>query len=61
MKRLFRTPTPKELAARELAEAERAILEALTAREWADAIVQYQTARIKRLREMLSAAGDKHG
>lgn len=50
---LFRTPTPLELAARELAEAERQLLQAHTAREYADAMVMYNQERIHRLRNFI--------
>lgn len=50
---LFRTPTPLELAARELAEAERQLLQAHSAREYADAMVQYNQERIHRLRNFI--------
>lgn len=50
---LFRTPTPLELAAREMAEAERSLLSAHSAREYADAMVQYNQERIFRLRNFI--------
>jgi len=50
---LFRTPTPLELAAREMAEAERQLLSAHSAREYADAMVQYNQERIHRLRNFI--------
>jgi len=50
---LFRTPTPLELAAREMAEAERSLLSAHSAREYADAMVMYNQERIHRLRNFI--------
>lgn len=52
--RLMRTPTPLEMAAKELVEAQRAKLEAESAREYAFSIVGYNDARIVRLQERLS-------
>lgn len=49
LKNTFRKPTPLEIATVELVEAEHAKLEAETGREFADAAVTYNTARIKRL------------
>ena len=54
LKRLFAKPTPLELATVELVEAERAKLEAETGREYADALVKYNTARIARLRKYIT-------
>lgn len=59
LKKLFRRLTPVELAAKELAEAERALLEAQTGREYADAIVTYNERRIVRLRGLLRKQGEK--
>lgn len=56
---LFRTPTALEIAARELAQAERALLEAETAREYATAMVEYNKERIYRLRRYLKESGDE--
>lgn len=56
LKNFFRKPTALELAATELAEAERKKLEAETAREYADSVVQYRNAQINRLRHYLSQA-----
>lgn len=55
---LFRTPSALELAARELAQAERALLEAETGREYATAMVEYNQERIHRLRKYLKEASD---
>jgi hypothetical protein len=45
----FRTPTTEVLIARELEEAKRRLLEAQSAREFADAMCKYHENRIKRL------------
>lgn len=50
---LFRSPSPYEIASRELDEARRALLAAQTAQEYATAMVRYNTDRIKRLEGML--------
>lgn len=56
MRLVFAKPTPLELAAEELVQAERANLEAETGRDYADALVKYNTARIARLRKYISNA-----
>jgi hypothetical protein len=52
---LFRRPSLTELAERELQEAEHAKLAADTAREYAEATIAYNNARIKRLRAYIAA------
>ena len=54
IKRLFRKPTPQEMAARELADAELSKLEAQSAAEYAKSVVSYNDDRIKRLRKFLA-------
>jgi hypothetical protein len=54
MKRLLATPTPLELAARELVQAQRGKLEAETAMDYAANMVQYNDDRINRLRVRLT-------
>jgi hypothetical protein len=54
MKRLLSTPTPLEMAAKELVEAQRAKLEAESAMEYALSMVDYNDARIARLRKRMS-------
>jgi hypothetical protein len=54
VKRLLTTPTPLEMAARELVQAQRAKLEAESAREYAFSMVGYNDARIDRLRKRMS-------
>jgi hypothetical protein len=53
-KRLLATPTPLELAARELVQAQRAKLEAESALDYAANMVQYNDDRISRLRARLT-------
>lgn len=54
MKRLLATPTPLEMAARELIQAQRAELEAESAREYAFHMVQYHGDRIERLKRRIN-------
>jgi hypothetical protein len=51
----FRKPSALQLAQRELEEAQRELLQAHTAQEWAASEVAYHAARIKRLKHMLAA------
>jgi hypothetical protein len=53
IKRLLTTPTPLEMAAKELVEAQRSKLEAESARDYSEYMVAYNDARITRLRERL--------
>jgi hypothetical protein len=53
-KRLWTTPSPLELAARELVQAQRAKLEAESACEYAASMIQYNDDRINRLRVRLT-------
>jgi hypothetical protein len=52
-KRLLATPTPLEMAARELVQAQRAKLEAESALDYAANMVNYNNDRIERLRVRL--------
>lgn len=54
MKDYFKTPTPEELAAKEMDEAKRELLRALSAQDYSNRIVQYHQDRIKRLTEYLN-------
>ena len=54
LKRLCRRPTPAEVAAREMALAELDKLSAQTAVEYAQSVVAYNDARIRRLRKFLA-------
>lgn len=53
IKRLLTTPTPLEMAARELVQAQRAKLEAESACEYAASMVSYNDDRIVRLKVRL--------
>ena len=53
LKLMFKTITPAQAIAAELAEAEHALLRAETGVEWAQASVTYNKQRIKRLKEAL--------
>ena len=46
---LFAPPTPREMAIKELVEAQREKLEAETGRDWAASMVAYNATRIARL------------
>lgn len=52
---MFTKPSPKELAAQELLAAQHALLEALTAVEWAQSMVAYNETRIERLQAYLKS------
>ena len=54
VKRLLATPTPLEMAARELVKAQREKLEAESALDYAANIVQYNDDRINRLKMRLT-------
>ncbi len=49
LKNPFSTPTALELATRELAEAQRQLLTALSAKEYATQMAEYHAQRIERL------------
>ena len=49
LKSLWETPSAEALALRELEEAKRKLLEAQSAREYADSMCKYREAQIKRL------------
>jgi molybdopterin-guanine dinucleotide biosynthesis protein A len=54
IKRIMRRLTPAEVAAKELADAELELLTALTHREYAQSLIDYNEARVKRLRTFLA-------
>ena len=56
---IFRTPSALEIAARELSSAERALLEAQSAKEYAEAMCTYHGDRIDRLRRYIKEVGDE--
>jgi len=49
IKELFRLPSAETMAIKELEAARRGLLEAQSAREYADSLCKYHEARIKRL------------
>ena len=49
VKNIYATPTAESLALRELEDSKRRLLEAQTAREYADSMCKYREAQIKRL------------
>lgn len=55
LKRLTRKLTLLEVATRELAEAELGKLTAQTAQEFAESVVAYNVARIKRLKSFIKS------
>lgn len=50
----LRKPTPETLALRELEEAKRQLLVAQSGKEYADSMVKYHEARIKRLTKIIA-------
>ena len=60
-KSMFDTPTAEMLALKELEESKRKLLEAQTAKEYAESMCKYREAQIKRLTTYLhtSTADDK--
>ena len=60
LKRVMRRLTPLELAARELVEAELALLEAQSGVDYAESLVAYNTKRVERLRAYITT-GDRKG
>ena len=60
LKRVMRRLTPLELAARELVEAELALLEAQTGVDYAESLAAYNTKRVERLRAYITT-GDRKG
>ena len=56
LKKLFATPSAEALALRELDDAKRRLLEAQTAREYAESMCKYREAQIKRLTAYLHNA-----
>jgi len=49
LKEYFRLPSAKEMAAKELGEAQRKLLDARSAQEYASRMADYHSDRIKRL------------
>jgi len=59
VKNIYATPTAESLALRELEESKRRLLEAQTAREYADSMCKYREAQIKRLTTYLHKATEE--
>ena len=59
VKNIYATPTAESLALRELEEAKRRLLEAQTAREYAESMCKYREAQIKRLTTYLHKATEE--
>ena len=53
IKTMFRMPTPLQMAARELAQAEHELLKAETGVEFASSLVTFNKQRIKRLKSFM--------
>ena len=56
VKNVYATPTAEVLALRELEDSKRRLLEAQTAREYADSMCKYRESQIKRLTAYLHKA-----
>lgn len=56
VKTVYATPSAEALALRELEDSKRRLLEAQTAREYADSMCKYREAQIKRLTAYLHNA-----
>jgi hypothetical protein len=56
VKNAYTTPSPEALAYRELDDCKRKLLEAQTAREYAESMVKFREAQIKRLTSYLHKA-----
>jgi len=56
IKQVYGTPSAEALALRELEEAKRRLLEAQTAKEYAESMVKYHETRIERLTAYLRDA-----
>lgn len=55
----FRVPTPKEIAARKLAEARSKIVEAAEAIAWSTAVHNYNLEMVERMQNILNQPEDK--
>ena len=60
VKSAYATPSAEALALRELEDSKRRLLEAQTAREYADSMCKYREAQIKRLTAYLHKATEEH-
>ena len=59
MKNAYTTPSAEALALRELEDSKRSLLEAQTAREYAESMCKYREAQIKRLTTYLHKATEE--
>jgi hypothetical protein len=59
LKNVYTVPTAETLALRELEDSKRRLLEAQTAREYADSMCKYREAQIKRLTAYLHKATEE--
>ena len=59
VKSVYATPSPEALALRELDDSKRRLLEAQSAREYADSMCKYREAQIKRLTAYLHKATEE--
>jgi hypothetical protein len=59
VKSAYATPSAEALALRELEDSKRRLLEAQTAREYADSMCKYRDAQIKRLTAYLHKATEE--
>jgi hypothetical protein len=59
MKNVYATPSAETLALRELEDSKRRLLEAQSAREYADSMCKYREAQIKRLTTYLHKATEE--
>ena len=53
---LFKAPSPEAMALKELEDAKRSLLQAQTGAEYANALIKYNTDRVKRLTLYLNEA-----
>ena len=60
MKSAYATPSAEALALRELEDSKRRLLEAQTARAYADSMCKYREAQIKRLTAYLHKATEEN-
>ncbi|WP_353246518.1 hypothetical protein [Limnohabitans sp.] len=59
VRNIYATPTAESLALRELEDSKRRLLEAQTAREYAESMCKYREAQIKRLTAYLHKATEE--
>lgn len=59
VRNIYATPTAEALALRELEDSKRRLLEAQTAREYAESMCKYREAQIKRLTVYLHKATEE--